>query len=184
MDVVQDRNRPLDVLEGDRDAVPFVQHSGLADGAHWQRGKPIERLARIGQELAARGLERDGVKDRQRDSRHRISWNDEAASRPWRYYGSTHSNVGVQMTTVSVLLIATLAAAGQAQAPPPKITMVTVEGCASGLLLKSARPSTIEEAELIVSPVYKMTGSKAIKAEIRKLNGMQVRVRAELPELP
>jgi hypothetical protein len=89
------------------------------------------------------------------------------------------------MTTVSVLLMASLAAAGQAQAPaPPKITMVTVDGCASGLLLKSARPSTIEEAELIVSPVYKMTGSKAIKSEIKKLNGMQVRVRAELPELP
>ena len=62
--------------------------------------------------------------------------------------------------------------------------MVSVEGCASGLTLKSARPATIEEAELIVSPTYKMTGSKAIKEELKKVNGMLVRVRAELPDPP
>jgi hypothetical protein len=77
------------------------------------------------------------------------------------------------------------ALAGQpAQAPAAKITMVTVEGCAAGLLLKSARPATIDEAELIVSPTYRMTGTKSIKAEIKKLNGWLVRVRAELPEVP
>jgi hypothetical protein len=87
--------------------------------------------------------------------------------------------------SVSVLLaIAVSAAQAQAQAAPPKITMVSAEGCVSGLTLKSARPATIEEAELIVSPTYKMTGSKAIKEELKTLNGMLVRVRAELPEPP
>ena len=88
--------------------------------------------------------------------------------------------------SVSVLLaIAVSAAQAQPQAPPPpKITMVSVEGCASGTTLKSARPATIEEAELIVSPIYKMTGSKAIKEELKRLNGMLVRVRAELPDPP
>jgi hypothetical protein len=88
--------------------------------------------------------------------------------------------------SVSVLLaIAVSAAQAQPQAPPSsKVTMVSVEGCASGLTLKSARPATIEEAELIVSPSYKMTGSKAIKEELKKVNGMLVRVRAELPDPP
>src|SRR5262245_19291028 len=86
--------------------------------------------------------------------------------------------------SVSVLL-AVAVLAGQAQTPtPPKITMVSVEGCASGLTLKSARPATIEEAELIVSPTYKMTGSKAIKDDLKKLTGMLVRVRAELNDPP
>src|SRR5262245_33930262 len=86
--------------------------------------------------------------------------------------------------SVSVLL-AVAVLAGQAQTPtPPKITMVSVEGCASGLTLKSARPATNEEAELIVSPTYKMTGSKTIKEDLKKLNGMLVRVRAELPDPP
>jgi hypothetical protein len=87
--------------------------------------------------------------------------------------------------SVSVLLaIAVSAVQAQPQAPPPKITMVSVEGCVSGTTLKSARPATIEEAELIVSPTYKMTGSKAIKEELKKVNGMLVRVRAELPDPP
>ena len=87
--------------------------------------------------------------------------------------------------SVSVLLvIAVSVVQAQPQAAPPKITMVSVEGCASGLTLKSARPATIEEAELIVSPSYKMTGSKAIKEELKKVNGMLVRVRAELPDPP
>ena len=67
---------------------------------------------------------------------------------------------------------------------PKKITMVTVEGCAAGLALKSARPASIEDAELVVSPTYRLTGTKAIKAEIKKLGGWLVRVRAELIEVP
>ena len=81
-------------------------------------------------------------------------------------------------------LVAFALAGHPAQAPAAKITMVTVEGCAAGLLLKSARPATIDEAELIVSPTYRMKGTKAIKAEIKNLNGWLVRVRAELPEVP
>jgi hypothetical protein len=78
-----------------------------------------------------------------------------------------------------------LAFTGQpAQAPAARITMVTVEGCAAGLLLKSARPATIDEAELIVSPTYRMKGTKAMKAEIKQLNGWLVRVRAELSDVP
>jgi hypothetical protein len=85
---------------------------------------------------------------------------------------------------VAVAALSVLVSAAQGQPPPPKITMVSVEGCASGLTLKSARPATIEEAELIVSPTYKMTGTKAIKSEIKKLSGWMVRVRAELPNAP
>jgi len=88
------------------------------------------------------------------------------------------------MSVSVVLAIAMLSAQAQPQAPPPRITMVSVEGCASGMTLKSARPATIEEADLIVSPTYKMTGSKAIKEELKKVNGMLVRVRAELPNPP
>jgi hypothetical protein len=87
------------------------------------------------------------------------------------------------MSASVLLAIAVSALQGQAPAPP-KITMVSVEGCVSGLTLKSARPATIEEAELIVSPSYKMTGSKAVKDDLKKLNGMLVRVRAELPDPP
>jgi hypothetical protein len=71
-----------------------------------------------------------------------------------------------------------------AAAAPKKITMVTVEGCAAGLALKSARPASIEDAELIVSPTYRLSGTKAIKADIKKLSGQLVRVRAELSEVP
>jgi hypothetical protein len=85
---------------------------------------------------------------------------------------------------VSVFLAIAVSALQAQTPPPPKITMVSVEGCASGLTLKAARPATIEEAELIVSPTYKMTGSKAIKEELKKVNGMLVRVRAELPNPP
>jgi hypothetical protein len=87
------------------------------------------------------------------------------------------------MSVSVVLAIAVLSAQAQPQAPP-KITMVSVEGCASGMTLKSARPATIEEADLIVNPTYKMTGSKAVKEELKKVNGMLVRVRAELPNPP
>ena len=88
------------------------------------------------------------------------------------------------MSVSVVLAIAVLSAQAQPQATPPKITMVSVEGCAAGLTLTSARPATIEEADLIISPTYKMTGSKAIKEELKKVNGMVVRVRAELPNPP
>ena len=89
------------------------------------------------------------------------------------------------MPSPIVPALVALALAGQpAQAPAPKITMVTVEGCADGLLLKSARPATIDEAELIVSPTYRMKGTKAIRAEIKKLNGWLVKVRAELADVP
>lgn len=88
--------------------------------------------------------------------------------------------------SVSVLLAVALSAVqAQPQAPaPPRIVMVSVEGCAAGLTLKSARPATIEEAELIVSPTYKMTGSKTIKDDLKKLSGTLVRVRAELLDPP
>lgn len=91
---------------------------------------------------------------------------------------------------LSLLLPAAVTLSLQTPAPsstvtsPPKIVMVTVEGCASGLELKSARPATIEEAELIVSPIYRLKGTKAIKADIKKLSGTMVRVRAELPDPP
>lgn len=89
------------------------------------------------------------------------------------------------MTVSLWLVIAMSAAQAQPQAPAPaKIVMVSVEGCAARLTLKAARPATIEEAELIVSPTYKMTGSKTVKEDLKKLNGMMVRVRAELPDPP
>ena len=62
--------------------------------------------------------------------------------------------------------------------------MVSVEGCAAGLELKMARPATIEDAELVVSPTYRLTGTKAMKADIKRLSGTVVRVKAELPSAP
>ncbi len=91
------------------------------------------------------------------------------------------------------LLLPAIAAAFplQAQAPsatppssPVKIVMVTVEGCASGLELKAARPAGIDDAELIVSPTYRLKGTKAIKADIKKLSGTVVRLKAEMPDPP
>ena len=91
------------------------------------------------------------------------------------------------------LLLPAIAAALLLQAPAPpatppsspaKIVMVNVEGCASGLELKLARPAGIEDAELVVSPIYRLKGTKAIKADIKKLNGTVVRVKAEMPDPP
>ena len=68
--------------------------------------------------------------------------------------------------------------------PSRKITMVTAEGCVDGRSLKMARPGGIEDAELIVQPVYRLKGSKQLISELRALNGRPVRVRGELTDVP
>ena len=78
--------------------------------------------------------------------------------------------------------------AGQASERPPerakKLTIVTADGCVDGRSLKMARPAGIDDADLIVSPIYRLTGSAQIKAEIKALHRRPVRVRGELSKLP
>ncbi len=72
----------------------------------------------------------------------------------------------------------------QSSDPTKKIVMVTAEGCVDGRSLKMARPGGIEDAELIVQPVYRLKGSKQLASEIKALDGRLVRVRGELTDLP
>ena len=62
--------------------------------------------------------------------------------------------------------------------------MVTAEGCVDGRSLKMARPGGIEDAELIVQPVYRLKANKQIASEIKALDGRLVRLRGELTDLP
>ena len=63
--------------------------------------------------------------------------------------------------------------------------MVTAEGCVDGRSLKMARPGGIDDVELIVQPVYRLTGSKAgHRIEIKALDGRLVRVHGELSDVP
>jgi hypothetical protein len=73
MDVVQDGDRPLDVLEGDGDGVPLIEDVSSRDLVKRKRGDPVEGGSRIGQHLPARSLQGDGIKNGERDSRHETS---------------------------------------------------------------------------------------------------------------
>jgi hypothetical protein len=90
----------------------------------------------------------------------------------------------------SLVLIAVLSGlqAGQEDGRPPakpkKMTIVTAVGCVDGRSLKMARPAGIEDADLIVSPIYRLGGNTQIKGEIKALHRRPVRVRGELSELP
>jgi hypothetical protein len=90
----------------------------------------------------------------------------------------------------SLVIIAVLSGlqTGQADerpaASPKKITMVAAEGCVDGRSLKMGRPAGIEDADLIVSPIYRLTESTQIKGEIKALDRRPVRVRGQLSELP
>jgi hypothetical protein len=90
------------------------------------------------------------------------------------------------------VVVAAMLAVSEGRVPAPvadqgdqkKIVLVSAEGCLDGRTLKMARPATIEEAELIVQPVYRLSGSDAIKSQIKSLNGHTVRVRGELQGVP
>jgi hypothetical protein len=90
----------------------------------------------------------------------------------------------------SLVIIAVLSGlqTGQADerpaASPKKITMVAAEGCVDGRSLKMGRPAGIEDADLIVSPIYRLTESTQIKGEIKALDRRPVRVRGQLSEPP
>jgi hypothetical protein len=76
---------------------------------------------------------------------------------------------------------------GQAPQPsvaPKKLLIANADGCVDGRSLKMARPAGIDDVELIVEPIYRLTGSDQIKGEIKALNRRRVRVRGELSELP
>jgi hypothetical protein len=87
---------------------------------------------------------------------------------------------------IIAVLISLPAGHGEQRAPAnaKKIAMVTAEGCVDGRSLKMARPAGIEDADLIVSPIYRLTGSTQIKGEIKALDRRPVRVRGQLSELP
>jgi len=87
---------------------------------------------------------------------------------------------------IAALLTGAYAPMAEQNAPTnsKKITMVTVDGCVDGRSLKMARPAGIDDADLIVSPVYRLTGSVQIKGEIKALHRRPVRVHGELSELP
>ena len=89
------------------------------------------------------------------------------------------------LVVMAVLISLPAGHAGQQPAAnPKKITMVTAEGCVDGRSLKMARPAGIDDADLIVSPIYRLTGSTQIKGEIKALDRRPVRVRGQLSELP
>ncbi len=67
---------------------------------------------------------------------------------------------------------------------PKKLTFVNADGCVDGHSLKMARPAGIDDVELIVDPVYKLTGTDQIKSEIKSHNRKPVRVRGQLSKLP
>src|SRR6185295_14704966 len=87
-------------------------------------------------------------------------------------------------TVVAILLSLSTLQAGQQPANNKTITMVTADGCVDGRELKMARPASIDDAELIVSPVHRLSGSAQIKTQNKGLNRRPVRVRGELSELP
>jgi hypothetical protein len=88
------------------------------------------------------------------------------------------------LVTVAVLSVLQPGQAEAQPAIPKKLTIVTADGCVDGRSLKMARPAGIDDAELIVSPIYRLTGSAQIKEEIKALHRRPVRVRGELATLP
>jgi hypothetical protein len=86
MDVVQDGDRPLDVLEGNGDGVPPIEDVGRRDLIERKRGDPVEGGARIGEHLPAGSLQGDGIKNGERDSRHETSETKRRRAGR-RYYG-------------------------------------------------------------------------------------------------
>jgi hypothetical protein len=81
---------------------------------------------------------------------------------------------------VVVLLTLQTAQADETTGNSKKPIMVNADGCVDGSSLKMARPAGIDDAELIVSPIYRLTGTAQIKQEIKALNGRPVRVRGQL----
>ena len=63
---------------------------------------------------------------------------------------------------------------------PKKLTIVNADGCIDGRSLKMARPSGIDDAELIVNPVYRLKAAGQLQNDIKALNGKPVRVRGQL----
>jgi hypothetical protein len=98
----------------------------------------------------------------------------------------------VPPTRLSLLfLIAFSVAPLAAQAPAPKPdtpkpeNLLTLEGCAAGMALKS---TTLVEPDatgtLVTGATYRMTGSKDLKAQIKKLSGSLVRVTGTVSNAP
>ncbi len=94
----------------------------------------------------------------------------------------------MRLTPIIAALVSTVLGGVRAEPQSPdatkKIVMVTAEGCVDGRSLKMARPGGIEDAELIVQPVYRLKASKQLANEIKALDGRLVRVRGELTDLP
>ncbi len=74
--------------------------------------------------------------------------------------------------------------APQPSAAPKKLLIANADGCVDGRSLKMARPAGIDDVELIVEPIYRLTGSDQIKGEIKALNRRPARVRGQLSKLP
>ena len=90
-------------------------------------------------------------------------------------------------TTVLALALTSLAAAPQRPeaGSDAKGDLVTLRGCVSGSLLKSVRadPGTVV-GSLTGSDRYRMIGSKAVKAQIKKANGALVDVSGRVRPVP
>jgi hypothetical protein len=84
----------------------------------------------------------------------------------------------------AVLLAVELGQAPQPSAAPKKFPIANADGCVDGRSLKMARPAGIDDVELIVEPIYRLTGSDQIKGEIKALNRRPVRVRGQLSKVP
>src|SRR4029079_16043480 len=94
----------------------------------------------------------------------------------------------MRLTPIVAVLVSTVLGGVRAEPQSPdaakKIVMVTAEGCVDGRSLKMARPGGIDDADLIVQPVYTLKGSKQLANEIKALDGRLVRLRGELTDLP
>ena len=71
----------------------------------------------------------------------------------------------------------------QSSDPSKKITMVTAIGCVDGRSLKMARPGSIDDAELIVQPEYRLKAGKPLADQLKTLEGKPVSVRGELTDV-
>jgi len=93
----------------------------------------------------------------------------------------------MRLTPIIAALVSIVLGGVRAEQSPDatkKIVMVTAEGCVDGRSLRMARPGGIEDADLIVQPVYRLKGSKQLANDIKALDGRLVRLRGELTDLP
>lgn len=89
------------------------------------------------------------------------------------------------LVAISVTPLAAQAPAPGPEASPKPRNLLTLEGCVAGMALKSTiqiEPDTT--GTLVTGDTYRMTASKELKAQIKKLTGSLVRVVGTVSNAP